>query len=131
MTFRSLPACLLVTVFVSASYSPAQLPSTVGSVSISWGAFRTPSQSNIALPGPCRNDGSLKTLKEGFDFYFKGGSPKPTLSSQSPLLSFLAHRGRNNLGALMETLTREFPINCGAHILDNCFVLVAEKGSSI
>lgn len=119
MAFRSLPAYLLVSVFVSASYSSAQPPSTVGSVSISLGSFRTPSQSNIAMPDPYRNDGSLKTLKEEFDYYFKNGSSKPTLAPQRPLLSFLANRGRNNLGAFIETLIGEIPINYGAHILDS------------
>lgn len=106
MAFRGLPAYLLVSVFVSPPYSPAQPPSTVGPVSISWGTFRTPSQPNITLPCPYRNDGSLKTLKEEFDFYFKGDSPKPTLSLQSQLPNFLAHRSGNNLGTLMRNSDR-------------------------
>ena len=97
MAFRSLPACLLVTVFVSAFYNPAPPPSAVWSVSISWGTFKMPSQHNIALPGPYMNDGSLKTLKEAVDCYVGDGRPQPTLSPESSSLSFLAYHGGDDL----------------------------------
>ncbi len=42
------------------------------------GAFKTPSLRNIELTGPYMHDGSLLTLEQVVDFYFRGGNFKNT-----------------------------------------------------
>jgi len=55
------------------------------------GAFKVPTLRNIALTAPYMHNGSLKTLEEVIDFYFKGGRPNPLLSGVMP------HAGVNEI----------------------------------
>jgi len=45
------------------------------------GAFKTPTLRDIARTAPYMHDGSLKTLREVMDYYDKGGTPNPYLST--------------------------------------------------
>lgn len=46
------------------------------------GSFRTPTLREIARTAPYMHDGSLKTLEEVVDFYFKGGVDNPYLDEE-------------------------------------------------
>jgi cytochrome c peroxidase len=48
------------------------------------GAFKTPTLRNIALTAPYMHNGSMKTLEEVVEFYFKGGRANPFLSADVP-----------------------------------------------
>lgn len=48
------------------------------------GAFKVVTLRNVELTAPYMHNGSIKTLEESVDFYFKGGRPNPHLSGVVP-----------------------------------------------
>jgi cytochrome c peroxidase len=86
------------------------------------GAFRTPTLRNVALTAPYMHDGSMKTLEEVVDFYFKGGVHNPYISGALPghfdeLALTIPEADRPQAKAdlieFMKSLTGETPANAG------------------
>jgi cytochrome c peroxidase len=69
-----------------------------------WGAFRTPSLSNVGVTGPYMHDGSLVTLEDVIAFYAKGGTANPNLDPVMAALSF-SEVERAHLVAFLRALT--------------------------
>jgi len=70
------------------------------------GAFKTPTLRDIARTAPYMHDGSLQTLREVIDYYDKGGTPNPHLSTDMKPLQ-LTEQEKADLIALMNSLTGE------------------------
>jgi cytochrome c peroxidase len=79
------------------------------------GAFKVPTLRNIALTAPYMHNGSLKTLEEVVDFYFKGGRPNPKLSGVMPHVGMPAipqekqPQAKKDLVEFMKALTGDVP----------------------
>ncbi len=72
-----------------------------------WGAFRTPSLSNISLTAPYMHDGSLATLEDVVEFYAQGGIPNPNLDPVVKPVVF-SKQERDDLVAFLRTLTADW-----------------------
>ena len=78
-------------------------------------AFRVPTLRNIALTAPYMHDGSMKTLEEVVDFYFKGGRANRYLSGVMPHAGIhnIPHdkqvQAKADLVAFMKALTGDLP----------------------
>jgi len=70
------------------------------------GAFKTPTLRDIAHTAPYMHDGSLKTLREVIDYYDKGGTPNPHLSTDMKPLK-LTEQEKSDLIAFLKSLTGE------------------------
>jgi cytochrome c peroxidase len=68
------------------------------------GAFKTPTLREIASTGPYMHDGSQATLADVVDYYDKGCSPHPNLSSKIVKLGLSAQE-RADLVAFLEALS--------------------------
>lgn len=77
------------------------------------GAFKTPSLRNIALTAPYMHDGSLNTLKDVIDFYIGAGNSNEWRDKEIKELGHLTGQERQDLQALLESLTGEIPENVG------------------
>jgi len=79
------------------------------------GAFKVVTLRNIAQTAPYMHDGSLKTLEEVVDFYFKGGRPNPLVSGVMPHpgIHEIAHdkqaRAKADLVEFLKALTGDIP----------------------
>jgi len=72
------------------------------------GAFKTPTRRDVARTAPYMHDGSLKTLMEVIDYYDKGGTPNPHLSSDMRPLQ-LTEQEKADLVEFMKSLSGEMP----------------------
>ncbi len=70
------------------------------------GAFKTPTLRDIARTAPYMHDGSLQTLREVLDYYDKGGTPNPHLSTDIKPLK-LTEQEKTDLIAFLNSLTGE------------------------
>ena len=81
------------------------------------GGFKVVTLRNVALTAPYMHDGSMKTLEEVVDFYFKGGRKNPYLSGVVPhpgvpnIPADKRDQARADLVAFMKALTGEMPSN--------------------
>jgi cytochrome c peroxidase len=87
------------------------------------GAFRTPTLRNIALTAPYMHDGSMKTLEEVLDFYFKGGVHNPFISGALPghvdgepltVPADQVPQAKRDIIEFMKALTGNIPANASA-----------------
>ena len=72
------------------------------------GAFKTPTLRDVALHPPYMHDGSLGTLRDVVEFYNRGGTPNPALSTQVVPLG-LSPAEIDALVAFLEALTSDVP----------------------
>ena len=70
------------------------------------GAFKTPTQREIANTAPFMHDGSLTTLREVVDFYDQGGLPNAHLDPAIKPLN-LTEQEKKDLVEFMESLNGE------------------------
>jgi len=86
-----------------------------------WGAFRTPSLSNVALTGPYMHDGSIKTLEAVVDFYVNGGIAN---ENRDPVIHrrHLSNGDRADLISFLRALTTEWVLD-SAEVRRRCFGL--------
>lgn len=81
------------------------------------GAFRSVTLRNIALTAPYMHDGSIKTLEETVEFYFKGGRPNPYISNCMPapgvpdIPKEIQPQAVKDLTEFMKHLTGDMPPN--------------------
>ncbi len=81
------------------------------------GGFKVVTLRNVALTAPYMHDGSMKTLEEVVDFYFKGGRKNPYLSGVVPhagvpnIPAGQRDQARADLVAFMKALTGDMPTN--------------------
>jgi len=79
------------------------------------GSFKVLTLRNVALTAPYMHDGSIKTLEEVVDFYFKGGRKNPYLSGVVPhagvpnIPADKRDQARADLVAFMKALTGDMP----------------------
>ncbi|HYP06273.1 MAG TPA: cytochrome c peroxidase [Bryobacteraceae bacterium] len=71
-----------------------------------WGAFKTPTLREIARTAPYMHDGSMKTLEEVIDFYYKGGLPNKNLAKTVRKLNLTADE-KKDLVAFLTALSGE------------------------
>jgi len=90
--------------FHSLGVSPDTGRGGVTGVAQEGGAFKTPTLREIAKTGPYMHDGSLATLADVVDYYDRGGSPHPNLSSKIVKLGLTAQE-RDDLVAFLEALS--------------------------
>ncbi|MEN1678059.1 MAG: cytochrome c peroxidase [Planctomycetota bacterium] len=72
------------------------------------GAFKTPTLRNVALTAPYMHDGSLNTLHDVVDFYWRGGHINPHQDEKIGLLD-LSGIDQAELVEFLRSLTGKFP----------------------